>query len=81
MVPKHVAFAPGNKWCQINGARPHFLKKRTFSYRKWGLAPFIPTGDVSIFSFLEEKHIKLRRHNLLYLSIDTQTSAFYTSIN
>jgi len=26
----------------INGARPHFVRKRTFSYRKWGLAPFIP---------------------------------------
>jgi hypothetical protein len=26
---------------EINGARLHFVKKRTFSYRKWGLAPFI----------------------------------------
>jgi len=40
MVQKHVAFAPGNKW-GINGDRPHFVRKRTFSYRKWGLSPFI----------------------------------------
>ena len=25
----------------INGDRPHFVRKRTFSYRKWGLSPFI----------------------------------------
>jgi len=31
----------GNKWGQINGDRPHFARKRTFSYRKWGQAPFI----------------------------------------
>jgi len=28
----------------INGARPHFARNRTFSYRKWGLAPFIRWG-------------------------------------
>jgi hypothetical protein len=28
---------------RINGARPHFVRKRTFSYRKWGLAPFSPS--------------------------------------
>jgi len=27
--------------CKINGDRPHFVRKRTFSYRKWGLSPFI----------------------------------------
>jgi hypothetical protein len=27
---------------EINGARPHFVRKMTFSYRKWGQAPFIP---------------------------------------
>jgi len=39
-----------NKWGQrINGARPHFVRKRTFSYRKWGLAPFIPWGKSNVF--------------------------------
>jgi len=37
----------------INGARPHFVRKRTFSYRKennkWGLAPFIPWGKSNVF--------------------------------
>jgi hypothetical protein len=46
MVQKHVAFAPANKW-GINGARPHFVRKRTFSYRKWGLAPFILKASLS----------------------------------
>jgi len=31
----------------INGARPHFVRKRTFSYRKWGQAPFIPWASLS----------------------------------
>jgi len=29
---------------QINGDRPHFVRKRTFSYRKWGLSPFIKSA-------------------------------------
>jgi len=33
----------------INGAWPHFVRKRTFSYRKWGLAPFIPWGKSNVF--------------------------------
>jgi len=33
----------------INGARPHFVRKSTFSYRKWGLAPFIPWGKSNVF--------------------------------
>jgi hypothetical protein len=58
MVQKHVAFAPGNKWGQgINGARPHFVKKRIFSYRKWGLAPFIPKASLSSPS--ERNHARL----------------------
>jgi len=39
----------------INGARLHFVRKRTFSGRKWGLSPFIPKtcsnhafGDASL---------------------------------
>jgi hypothetical protein len=31
----------------INGARLHFVRKRTFSYRKWSLAPFIPKASLS----------------------------------
>jgi len=34
MDKKHVAL-------RINGDRPHFVRKRSFSYRKWGLSPFI----------------------------------------
>jgi len=39
---KHVAFAPRNKWGQINGAWPHFVRKRIFSCRKWGLSSLFP---------------------------------------
>jgi hypothetical protein len=28
MVQKHVAYAPWNKWEQINGDRPHFYDKK-----------------------------------------------------
>jgi len=52
MAPKHVAFAPGNKWGQINGDRPHFLRKGTFSCRKWGLSPFIPERLTLLYTFL-----------------------------
>jgi hypothetical protein len=33
----------------INGARLHFVRKRTFSFRKWSLAPFIPRGKSNAF--------------------------------
>jgi len=34
---------------RINGDRPHFVRKRTFSCRKWGLSPFIPCGKSNVF--------------------------------
>jgi hypothetical protein len=46
MAKKHVAFAPANKW-RINGDRPHFVRKMTFSCRKWGLSPFILKASLS----------------------------------
>ncbi len=48
MVPKHVAFAPGNKWgLGINGAWPHLLYEHVLFLTKWGQAPFIPWASLS----------------------------------
>jgi len=50
-IDKGLYFFSGEKTRKkahrINGARPHFVKKRAFSYRKWGLAPFIPKASLS----------------------------------
>jgi len=38
----------------INGDRPHFVRKRTFSYRKWGLQKM---GPVPIYSLGQKQRV------------------------